>query len=226
MPEARFLNLEAMASDEVLRKENIASPGAPGAHKDLGSVIWKLSKELFHDITTVSLAKNDLKTLVPIATLPQFLPDVKNLSLQDNDIKWVRDLAFHSTKGRGTPAKFVGLQELILRGNPVHDTAVQAGNEQGYRAEVLARFPTLRMLDMQPISQTEHDFAQLPGAKKANEQIGIAQGAAGAGVEVKEFPLQIPHGNFVDKAVEGTVAPFLAKYVLTYEQLALYASQC
>lgn len=135
----------------------------------------------------------------------------QNLSLQDNDIKWVRDLTFHTVRSRSTVAKFSSLQELILIGNPVHDTAVQAGNQQGYRAEVLGRFPDLRMLDMSPVSQTEQSFAQLPGQAQNKDQVGIARGAAGAGVEVKGFPIKIPNSNFVDKSAEGTVLPFLAK---------------
>lgn len=210
--DAQFLNLEAMASDQILLKEDIKAPGIQGAHRDIGSVMWKLSREMFPNVATISLARNDLKSLVPVMTLPEFLPNLKNLSLQHNDIKWVKDLEFHHVKSRAT-AKFNHLQELILTDNPVHNNAVSAGNEQGYRAEVLARFPKLTMLDQKPVSQTEHGFAQLPGSSTSKkEQVGIAQGAANAGVEVREFPLAIPNGNFVDEHAEAIVPPFLAKY--------------
>ncbi|PWN33869.1 uncharacterized protein FA14DRAFT_190982 [Meira miltonrushii] len=210
--DAQFLNLEAMSSDQILLKEDIKAPGTAGAHKDIGSVMWKLSREMFPNLITVSLARNDLKSLIPVTTLPEFLPNLKNLSLQNNDIKWVKDLSFHHVNSRAT-AKFKQLQELILTDNPVHDNAVSAGNEQGYRAEILARFPTLTMLDQKPVSQTEHGFAQLPGSSASKkDQVGIAQGAANAGVELREFPLSIPNGNFVDEHAESIVPPFLAKY--------------
>jgi nuclear RNA export factor len=177
-----------------------------------------IDKFFHHQIQTLSLAKNDLKSLAPVSTLPDFIPTLRNLSLQDNDIKWVRDLAFHQARARGSVAKFNALSELILIGNPVHDNAVSAGNEQGYRAEVLARFPELKMLDQTPISQVEQGFAQLPGTSSAKkEQVGIAQGAANAGVEVRNFPLEIPKGNFVDEHAESIVPPFLAKYFQLFD---------
>jgi nuclear RNA export factor len=210
--EAQFLNLEAMSSDQILLKEDIKAPGTAGSPKDIGSLMWKLSSEMFPNLATISLAKNDLKSLAPVSTLPEFLPNLKNLSLQNNDIKWAKDLSFHQAKPR-TTTKFNQLQELILIDNPVHDNAVLAGNEQGYRAEILARFPTLTMLDQKPVSPTEHGFAQLPGSSASKkDQVGIAQGAANAGVEVREFPLSIPNGNFVDEHAEAIVPPFLAKF--------------
>ena len=210
--DAQFLNLEAMSSDSILQKEDIKAPGIQGAHKDIGSVMWKLSREMFPNLTTISLARNELRSLHPVTTLPEFLPNLKNLSLQNNDIKWPKDLSFHHVKSRAT-AKFKQLQELILTENPIHDNAVLAGNEQGYRAEILARFPTLTMLDQKPVSQTEHGFAQLPGSLPSKkDQVGIAQGAANAGVELREFPLSIPNGNFVDEDAKAIVPPFLAKY--------------
>lgn len=48
--ESGFLNLEAMAEDPVLKKEGVKPPGSQGAHKDLGNVMWKLSKELFPNV--------------------------------------------------------------------------------------------------------------------------------------------------------------------------------
>jgi hypothetical protein len=66
---AHFLNLDAMASDTILVEEGLKPPGIAGAHKDLGSVMWKLCKEMFPGVQTVSLAKNDLKTLYPVATV-------------------------------------------------------------------------------------------------------------------------------------------------------------
>ncbi|UZJ52169.1 hypothetical protein CBS101457_001489 [Exobasidium rhododendri] len=213
MAESQFLNLEAMAADTILLEEELKPPGAPGAHRDLGSVMWKLCRELFPNVTTINLAKNDFKTLVPVATLAEFLPNLKNLSLESNDIKWVRDLTFHSSKGRSAQSKFNDLNELILTGNPVHDNAMAAGNEEGYRAEVLARFPQLKMLDKAPVSQTESSFANLPSSSKGKAStIGVARGAAGAGVEVREFPLAIRNKGFADHEANGILPAFLSKY--------------
>lgn len=160
---------------------------------------------------TVSLAKNDLKTLVPVATLAEFLPDIKNLSLENNDIKWVRDLSFHTTKGRSNQSKFRSLQELILNGNPVHDNAVAAGNQEGYRGEVLARFPDLKMLDRQVVSQKESHFASLPSSSKGKDSTGAARGAADAGVEIRDFPMAIRNKGFADQEANTIIPAFLSK---------------
>lgn len=52
--DARFLNLEAMAADTILLEEGIKPPGSAGAHKDLGSVIWKLCKEMFPAVSRLA----------------------------------------------------------------------------------------------------------------------------------------------------------------------------
>jgi nuclear RNA export factor len=165
-------------------------------------------------IITLSLAKNDLKTLFPVATLAEFLPGIKNLSLENNDIKWAKDLSFHTSKVRSVQSKFTDLSELILNGNPVHDNAVAAGNQEGYRAEVLARFPQLKMLDRVPVSPKETTFANLPGSNKGKDSVGVARGAAGAGVEIRDFPLAIRNKGFADQEANTIIPPFLSKWVL------------
>lgn len=49
--EAQFLNLEAMATDRILLEEGLKPPGIAGAHKDLGTVMWKLCKEMFPNVS-------------------------------------------------------------------------------------------------------------------------------------------------------------------------------
>lgn len=136
--------------------------------------------------------------------------DTQNLSLESNDIKWTRDLAFNASKIRAN-ARFNALNELVLNGNPVHDNAVAAGNEEGYRAEVLARFPQLHMLDKKPVSEQEHSFASLPGKGLGKEKGGASSGAASAKVEVRDFPVAIRPGFAMDEAVNGVIASFLSK---------------
>lgn len=172
------------------------------------SVVFDLISEHGQQVETVSLAKNDFKTLYPVATLAEYLPNVKNLSLEGNDIKWAKDLSF---KTRGPQGNFSSLKELILNGNPVHDNAIAAGNQEGYRAEVLARFPQLTMLDRVPVSQTESNFASLPGSSKGKDSVGVARGAGGAGVEVKEFPLAIRNKGFTDGEAGSIIPTFLSK---------------
>jgi len=270
--EARFLNLEAMHADPILKEENIPAPGQSGAPSQLTSVMWKLAGEMFPDIATLSVAHNNFKTVVPLLTLPDYLPKLQNLSLEGNQIQWARDLgglAQHSSKGKAkqkatakpgasngaqsastdassdSPSsrlRLPNLQELILNGNPVYETAVAVGNEEGYRQEILARFPTLTMLDRKPVSQVESDFAKLPTAGSggalggaigsaglaaaANVIVGNSKGrkagaaatlaAAAAGVEPRNFPVEMKEG-FVDPAAQGIVPEFLSKFFSLYD---------
>lgn len=143
--------------------------------------------------------------------MAEFLPGLRNLSLEGNDIKWAKDLSFHASKARASSSKFTALQELILNGNPVHDNAVAAGNQEGYRAEVLARFPNLTMLDRVVVSQTETNFASLPGSSKSKESVGMARGAASAGVDIRDFPLAVVNKGFADQEANNIIPPFLSK---------------
>jgi nuclear RNA export factor len=49
--DSQFLNLEAMATDAILLREDVKPPGIAGAHKDIGSVMWKLCKEMFPNVS-------------------------------------------------------------------------------------------------------------------------------------------------------------------------------
>ena len=53
-----LLNLENMQQDAILSEANIVPPGAPGAHRDLGTALWKLSADMFPTLSTLSLAGN------------------------------------------------------------------------------------------------------------------------------------------------------------------------
>lgn len=200
-------------------------PGQPGAHKDIGSVMWKLAAELYPSMITLSLANNDFKTLAPCASLPQHLPHLQNLSLENNDLKWTKDLTPLSKNRLG---KLRNLRELMLTGNPMQENAAAAMNEEGYRAEVLAHFPTLVLLDRVSVSQKETAGAQvLLSIGKAK---GAEQSTLGPETPTRNFPLQNKAG-FSDEAASGIVLNFLHKYFTLFdtaresqELRAVYAS--
>lgn len=200
---AKFLNLENLADDPILKDAKVAAPGQPNAHKDIGTVIFKLASEIYPDLITVSLAQNNFKSLAPVMQLPQYLPDLQNLSLEGNDLKWTKDL---NTFASASKAKLKSLREVILIGNPMQTNAVSAMNEEGYRAEVIAKFPTLNLLDRVQVTQKETAIAQLPSGKGKSDQI------LGADTPTRQFPLQTKAG-FSDEAANGIVPGFLHKYV-------------
>lgn len=203
-----LLNLENMQQDTVLAEANIKPPGAPGAHKDLGTAIWKLSSEMFPNLTTLSLANNALTSLQSLTTLGQYLPKLANLSLERNELRWVRDLDVLASKRHGLHA----LTELLLVGNPMEQSAVDAGNTDGYRRDVLAKFPSLRILDRRPVSDVEHGFSQLFRGRSAKKA-----GPEAAQVPLRNFPLQLKAG-FVDGDAAQVVPEFLSSYFARYDQ--------
>ncbi|WFD39624.1 nuclear mRNA export, poly(A)+RNA binding protein [Malassezia japonica] len=205
---ACLLNLDNMQQDPLLTEANIRPPGAQGAHKDLGTAMWKLSGEMFPTLSTLSLANNALSSLQPLATLGQYLPKLANLSLEQNELRWVRDLDVLASKKHGLG----NLQELLLMGNPMQQNAVDAGNEDGYRRDVLAKFPSLSILDRRPVTDVEHGFSQLFRGRASKKA-----GPEAAQVPLRNFPLQIK-GGFVDGDAAQVVPEFLSLFFSRYDQ--------
>ncbi|CEJ01891.1 hypothetical protein RMCBS344292_15912 [Rhizopus microsporus] len=112
----------------------------PPTSHSIAVVLAKLlteAKFLFGDaVVTLSFARNKLWSVAPLLKITELFPNLKNLSLQDNEIAEFRSLDRLSNK-------LNHLQELVLAGNPI-----QTKND--YRNEVLKRFPSVQRLDFQP----------------------------------------------------------------------------
>lgn len=233
-PQAKFLNLEVrtsnpptyhfdnqhstnpliptssqqnMRADPILQAEGVKPPGAAGAPKEIGNVIWKLCSETYPDVVTISLANNSLRNLGPVSSLPAYFPNLQNLSLEGNELKWTKDLdTFASRK-----TKLTNLKELLLTGNPLHASAIAAGNEEGYRREVLSKFRQLTMLDQKPVTPTESGFANLPTSGKSKKVDADA-----AQVPLRNFPVPNKPG-FVDAEAGAIMPNFLSKFFTLYD---------
>ncbi|KDN53084.1 NTF2-like protein [Tilletiaria anomala UBC 951] len=204
-----FLNLSNMASDPILLAAEIKPPGVSGAAKEISNAIWKLAREMFPTITTLSLASNGFKSLVPVMSVPEFLPKLRNLSLQGNDIKWTKDLAaIAPTVSGNSGRRFEELSELVLLENPVQQNAVAAGNEAGYREEVLVKFPSLKMLDMKPVEAVEAQQAA-SGSKSGSSTQG--QASSFVGVAPIPMPLAVKPG-FSDESAQAIIPAFLSTF--------------
>ncbi|TKY87089.1 hypothetical protein EX895_003766 [Sporisorium graminicola] len=206
-PQAKFLNLENMRADPILQAEGVKPPGSAGAPKELGNVIWKLCSETYPDVVTISLANNGFRNLGPVSSLPAYFPNLQNLSLEGNDLKWTKDLDTFATR----KTKLTNLRELLLTGNPVHASAIAAGNEEGYRREVLSKFRQLTMLDQKPVTETESGFANLPSSGKSKKVDADA-----AQVPLRNFPVPNKPG-FVDAEAGAIMPNFLSKFFTLYD---------
>lgn len=151
----KFLNLDDMSADPILKKSAIKPPGAPGASASVGPALMKLAGEMFADVVTISFARNHLKNVQQISTLAQYLPNVQNLSLQDNLIKEYDNLEALSGTG-----KMKCLRELLMAGNPLRENEMkQRGNDRAYIRQMVKRFPSLVLLDSCPVQLSEHEIA-------------------------------------------------------------------
>lgn len=121
-------------------------------------------------VQTISLAHNGLGSAIFITTLSHYLPRLANLSLEDNNLRVWKDLDYIS----GRRGKLEHLRELILKGNPIRELEYQnnrvekyktcvmpvvfrSGSEPFFFSEVARRFPSLEMLDQEPVVKIAFD---------------------------------------------------------------------
>lgn len=192
--EAKFLNLEAMAADPILKKSAIKPPGAPGASATVGPALMKLAGEMFEDVVTISFAKNHLKNVQPISTLAQYLPNVQNISFQGNLIKEYANLEALSGTG-----KLKNLKELLLADNPLRESEIkQRGDDRAYIRNIVKRFPTIVLLDGVPVQLSKDEVDNIHKTGRV-------------------LPLD-NKPNFFDNEVSGAAATdFIARYYQLFD---------
>ncbi|KAF9514955.1 hypothetical protein BS47DRAFT_1484802 [Hydnum rufescens UP504] len=127
--QAQFLNLERMAEDEILKKYKIPPPDSPSA----------------------------LKMIASLSYIQHYLPHLANLSLENNQIKTMRDLD-GLTSNKSSKSAVSEIKELVLKGNPIYQQAAARGDLDKYRSEISRRFPMLEMLDQEPVARIGFDI--------------------------------------------------------------------
>jgi len=116
------------------------------------AVVFKIAASLKPKVQTLSLANNNLQG-THLQHLSHYLPDLVNLSLQNNSIRTIRELDLLASR-RG---KLQHLRELILLGNPVQQESMKQDSVEKYRRDVTSRFVTLEVLDQVAIAQIAFD---------------------------------------------------------------------
>ena len=142
-------------------------------------------------VQTISFARNNIRSTDQISSLAQHLPNLANLSLQDNAISSFRDL--EGLKGKELPA----LKELILSGNPLVKKELARGAEAKYRSTVKSMFPSIHMLDMAPVvDEISFDLDD---------------------TESQRLPVDIQHNFFDNNVTQATAGQFLNQYYTTFD---------
>jgi hypothetical protein len=193
--DAKYLNLDSMKDDPILKKNGIKAPGAPGSNAVVGPAMMKLAGEMFgSDVITLSFGKNHLKNVQQVSTLAQYLPNIQNLSFQDNLIKEYEGLEALSGTG-----KLKSLKELLLAGNPLRESEIkQRGNDRAYIRNIVKRFPTIVLLDGVPVVLSE-------------EEIGAVHKTG------RVLPLDNKPNYFDTEASQTAAADFLSKYLHCFD---------
>ncbi|KAI0661505.1 NTF2-like protein [Cubamyces menziesii] len=151
-PDAKFLNLERMNQDAFLKRHRLTSPASPDASKE-AQVVFKIASKLRPEVETISLAHNDLNSGRMMTTLAHYLPKLANLSLEGNKLAGWKEIDYISGK-RGRLSQ---LRELVLVGNPMRELEYKNNRAQQYKSEIARRFPTLEMLDGEPVTRVGFD---------------------------------------------------------------------
>ncbi|KAI8918953.1 hypothetical protein BC831DRAFT_481597 [Entophlyctis helioformis] len=144
--EAKRLDFDRVHDDPIVMTERLKVFDHHDPSSKLGPVLCKIIGEQCPGLETLSLSGNRLRTLAHFSSLHQRLPSLVNLSLQDNQLVSFRDLEPFSGK------EFKNLRELLLIGNPVRERElIKAGGNINYTSDVKKLFPTIQLLDMEPV---------------------------------------------------------------------------
>ncbi|BFZ62683.1 nuclear mRNA export, poly(A)+RNA binding protein [Saitoella coloradoensis] len=138
----KLLDLSNMESDPIMAGLGI-NTATKGTQSKMFPALMKLCTKHHPDAESVNLADNRLPSVHNVTALAQTYPKLKNLCLSNNRIAKWSDLDPWAGKN-----KFPELQELVFEGNPLRETELAKPNgDELYRAEMIRRFPNLRMLD-------------------------------------------------------------------------------
>ncbi|GAA5916790.1 hypothetical protein JCM6882_004167 [Rhodosporidiobolus microsporus] len=235
----RMLNMENMAEDPVLKEHKILAPGQPGAPANLAGAMWKLAKEMFPDVISLSLANNNLSSLLPLSPflLTSSLANIENVSFANNNLSQFRDMdPFSPLIGKERkdrkPKGWSKLKELVLSGNPIVNSG---GTTQTYEREMARRFATLRTLDQKPLDPTiAFSVAQKAAEEGANPGLSSrvkSEKAKQAKREQVVFPLEIKGGLHENDETREFVGQFFMKFFEAFDNdrpslLPAYAPVC
>ncbi|KAF8273335.1 NTF2-like protein [Lactarius quietus] len=199
-PQSRFLNLERMSEDEMISKANLIPPGIPGSTGKEAAVIFKLASQLKPPVRTISLANNNLQSTHVISTIAHYLPNLANLSLENNNLRVWKDIDSISQLS-DKKDKLLKLRELILIGNPIRELEYQNNRVDTYRNNIMRRFPTLEILDKEPVAKISFDAPP----------ISHSAGPAGSLKAAKEFPA-LMRPPLIAGVDGGIITSFFARF--------------
>ncbi|KAJ2451951.1 nuclear mRNA export, poly(A)+RNA binding protein [Coemansia sp. RSA 2336] len=198
-PQSNALDLSALTQDSIIRDMGVTSL----QDSKVFEAILVLAAQLYPDVATVNLANNGLSSLRPVANLGVHFPKLRNLSLMNNNIRDLRELNCLSASGSKVPLS--NLCELILQGNPASEIECQRPDGgASYVEKVQQRFPTINMLDMNPVTPRAQ-----PGQPTGNSNVREAP---------QTLPFPTVQSFSEDQTVNELAMAFLAGFFKLYDE--------
>lgn len=165
----------------------------------------------------MSFAGNNIPNGAYFSSLHHYLPKIVNLSLEGNKLAMWRDLDYIS----GRRGRLEHLKELILMGNPIRELEYQNNRIDQYKrydlcvthlcsqystrdSEITRRFPTLEILDQEPVAKISFDAPPTSHASTT----GFVQHPSATTFPAEMMP---PFITGVDGSV---ISGFLMRYVV------------
>ena len=198
--ELKMLDLDHVDSDPMVTQLKLKVFDHSAPKSKLGPVLCKVIQDQCPDVETISLSGNKLRSLEPFSTLPTRVPNLVNLSLQDNLLFSYKDVEPLNGKD------FAKLREVVFIGNKFREFQLsKPGGDIIYKSNVKKLFPTIQILDMEPVLDEIH-FGGVVGEALA-----------------AELPLKTQNG-FMDPKIEATAQQFLASFYPLFDtnRAALY----
>lgn len=148
--------------------------------------------------------------------MSHYLPDLANLSLEGNRLRAWKDLDYLT----GRRGKLSKLRELILTGNPIRELEYQNNRVDMYkryvassgssvdkqhsifRSNIARRFPSLEMLDQEPIATISFGSSEAPSSSTTVATKSTPQ----------PFFTREMAGSFITGISSDVVNEFLTKY--------------
>ncbi|KAK9448300.1 uncharacterized protein V1518DRAFT_418582 [Limtongia smithiae] len=199
----KMLNLQSMYSDQFLANNGLLSQDS--TRSKMFPALMKVASMDMPQVESVNLASNNVTDVSQVTTLAQTYPHLKNLSLQDNGlVDWRQLDAWRH--------KFRELRELVLTGNAVTSLP-------NYRAEILRRFPSLKMLDGIPVETTAAvGGGGSGGGGSALNSISNNNSRSNVMLNLtQKLAVSTRSGFFETPEVQGIATDFLGKFLQVYD---------
>ncbi|EJU05012.1 NTF2-like protein [Dacryopinax primogenitus] len=204
-PAAQFLAFDDILGDQVLRASGMTKWSSVNGQDKLADALWKAAGELDPPVQTISAARNNMGK-AQVHRIAQFLPELRNLSLKDNELNSLGDISSFFTRNRVGGLRH--LKEIWLAGNHLREVYEQHKDLDQYYYTVANAIRSLKVVDGQPIPGATWDIQE-------NTQIGRRAWPDGQAYPIS-YPLPMASSS-VDEHLRDMIGGILSQFFAFYD---------